>query len=108
MNLPKPTPIEPLVKTALLRLGRLAGTVLQPWMTNEDVPKVAQRHAQIMAFWGQTPEDVPEDLLEYQAYVDGLLWQTENAPEIAIIEFLKFAGKPLTPEQFTAWFFGKL
>jgi hypothetical protein len=72
-----------------------------------ELDKAADAQAKILAFLGTKPNDLNGDAMTYQAIMDWGLWAVQNIDDVQAIKLLEFIGRPLTNNEFTAWFFGR-
>ncbi len=104
--MPKPKDVQALLPAVTANLKALAGTPMQPRLKPEDIPALALRHAQVLAFLEARPKDIEKDPLLYVAQIDFYTAHLQSRSDGDILSFLKFVGRPLSKEEFTVWFLG--
>lgn len=104
---PSVTDYDPLVPLCHIHLLNLAGTAMQPKLHADDTAVLAVRHAKLLSFFSAEPAGLRTTSMEYQAVIDYALALALDLRDHDMVRFLAHVGHPLTPEQFTAWFFSK-
>ncbi len=103
--MPKPN-VKALLPLVTANLQALAGTPMQPKLKPADIPALAKHQAQVLAFLKAKPKDIERDPLLYVAQIDFYTAHLQRLSDGEILNFLKFVGRPLSKQEFAAWFLG--